>query len=147
MNTRFIIKPITAAETIPLRHNILRPHLPIESLKYPGDDAADSLHVGAFLDGELVGIASVAVEPHESEPHAWRLRGMATQDRVRGLGAGRALVETCVAHVIAHRGRAVWCHGRTNAWGFYRALGFEKYGDEFESDSGTGPHYVMIKRL
>jgi GNAT superfamily N-acetyltransferase len=121
--------------------------MPIESLVYKGDDAPDSLHVGAFLDGELVGIASVSFEPHETEPHAWRLRGMATQDRVRGLGAGRALIEACTAHVLGHNGRLLWCHGRTSAWGFYRAMGFEKYGDEFESDAGTGAHYVMVKRI
>ena len=145
--TEFTIRPITAAETLPLRHAILRPHLPIESLIYKGDDTLNSLHVGAFLNGELVGIASVSFEPFENEPNAWRLRGMATQERVRGLGAGRALVEACIAHVSAQNGRLLWCHGRTSAWGFYRAMGFEKYGAEFESSAGTGAHYVMIKHL
>jgi predicted GNAT family N-acyltransferase len=145
--TDFIVRPITAAETLPLRHAILRPHLPIESLVYPGDDALDSLHLGAFINGELVGIASVSPEAFETEPRAWRLRGMATQDRVRGLGAGRALIEACIAHVIAHNGRMLWCHGRTSVWGFYRAMGFEKYGDEFESNAGTGAHYVMVRKL
>jgi len=143
----FSIQTITAAETLPLRHAILRPHMPMESLVYKGDDARDALHVGAFFENELVGIASVSFEPHETEPRAWRLRGMATQERIRGLGAGRALIEACVAHVIEHNGRMLWCHGRTSAWGFYRAMGFEKYGDEFDPGTGTGPHYVMVKRI
>lgn len=147
MNPHIEVHPISAAETLPLRHALLRPHMPIESLVYPGDYATDALHVGAFLGGDIVGIASVSLEAFENEPRAWRLRGMATQERVRGLGAGRALIDACIAHVVAHKGRMLWCHGRTSAWGFYRAMGFEKFGDEFESSSGTGAHYVMRKRL
>jgi GNAT superfamily N-acetyltransferase len=147
MSSPFTICPITASETLPLRHAVLRPHLPIESLVYPGDDAPDARHVGAFIGPELVGIASVSPEAFEADSLAWRLRGMATHERVRGQGAGRALVEACIAHVLAHGGRLVWCHGRTGAWSFYRAMGFEKHGEEFESSSGTGPHYVMVKRL
>lgn len=147
MSNQILIHAITAAETLPLRQVILRPHMPAESLAYPGDNAPDALHVGAFQDTELVGIASVSFEPFEIEPRAWRLRGMATQEHVRGLGVGRALVKACVDHVIEHSGRLLWCHGRTSAWGFYRALGFEKFGNEFESSSGTGAHYVMIKRI
>lgn len=141
------IRPIAAAETLPLRHAILRPHQPMGSLVYKGDHAPDALHVGAFLDGELVGIASISFEPHETEPRAWRLRGMATQERVHGLGVGRALIDACVKHVLEHNGRMLWCHGRTSAWGFYRAMSFEKYGEEFISGSGTGAHYVMIRKI
>lgn len=149
MTTQFTIRPITATETRPLRHAILRPHLPFEAMAFEGDDAPDSLHVGAFIADELVGIASVsrAPLPGDIDPRAWKLRGMATKESARRMGCGRALIDACVNHIIAHDGDMVWCNGRTSALGFYRAMGFETRGEEFESPSGTGPHYVMVRRL
>ncbi len=149
MNKSFTIRPITAAETRPLRHAILRPHQPIEALVFGGDDAPDALHVGAFIGHELVGIASVSRDPlpGETGQRIWRLRGMATVEKVRGIGCGRALVEACVAHVLTHNGTLLWCNGRTSAMGFYRSLGFETRGDEYDSPAGTGPHYVFVRQL
>lgn len=149
MTTQFSIRAISAAETRPLRHAILRPHLPFAEMTFDGDDSPDSLHVGAFIGEELVGIASVsrAPLPGETNPRAWKLRGMATKEKARRMGCGRALIEACVAHIRSHNGDMIWCNGRTSALGFYRAMGFETRGDEFESPSGTGPHYVMVRHL
>src|SRR5579864_5233966 len=95
----FEIRPITAAETIPLRHAILRAGLPRETAIFPGDEAASSLHFGAFADGQLVGVVTLHFVPLLDRPDfdsAYQLRGMATTPEVRGLGAGRVLVEACV---------------------------------------------------
>jgi len=51
----FEIRVITAEETIPLRHAILRAGLPRETAVFPGDEADSSRHFGAFADGQLVG--------------------------------------------------------------------------------------------
>ena len=138
------IRAISAAEARPIRHLVLRPHQPAETLVYPGDDAPESLHVGAFLHGKLVGIASVSRQPFPGAPglDTWQLRGMATLPNARRMGCGAALVRACVAHVEAHGGAALWCNGRTSALSFYRALGFETRGEEFMTP-GTGPHFVM----
>ncbi|MBI4785571.1 MAG: GNAT family N-acetyltransferase [Chloroflexi bacterium] len=140
----FTIRPISAAEARPLRHIVLRPHQPPESIMYPGDDAPDSLHVGAFVDALLVGIATVVREapPGESAPRAWRLRGMATLPQARRQGVGAALVRACLAHVAAHGGTMLWCLGRTSALAFYNSLGFQATGDEFDVPH-TGPHFIM----
>lgn len=42
------IKIITALETWPLRHQILRPFDVLESCKYPDDLALTTFHFGAF---------------------------------------------------------------------------------------------------
>lgn len=141
------IRPISAAETRPLRHALLRPHQPAERLVYPGDDAPQTLHAGAFLGGRLVGIASVTPGPSNGAawPAPWQLRGMATAPEVRGRGYGRALIVACLAHIAAHGGRTLWCNGRTSALPFYRALGFQAHGEEFLSD--TGPHYVLWRAV
>jgi ribosomal protein S18 acetylase RimI-like enzyme len=138
------IRPISAAQTRPLRSELLRPFQKPEELVFDGDDAVDSLHLGAFLDDELVGIASVSRDspPGENDPSVWKLRGMAVRPEVRGRGYGRALVESCLLHVQRQGGRMLWCSGRTSAIGFYRSLGFEAVGEEYEV-AGTGAHYRM----
>jgi GNAT superfamily N-acetyltransferase len=142
------IRAISAAEARPIRHLVLRPHQPPEMLVYPGDDAPESLHAGAFLHGELVGIASVSRQPFRGAPglDTWQLRGMATLPSARRMGCGAALVRACIAHVAAHGGAALWCNGRSSALPFYRALGFETRGEEFMTPE-TGPHFVMWRTI
>ena len=131
-----------------MRHTVLRPHQKPEELIFRGDDATEGLHVGAFEDGKLVGIASVAREPFPGEPQldAWRLRGMATLPEARRKGYGAALVRALIAHVAAHGGNLIWCHGRTSALPFYRALGFREHGEEFDVPV-TGPHFVLRRAV
>ena len=142
------IRPISVYEARQLRHAVLRPHQEPEELVFRGDDAPDALHVGAFEEDKLVGIASVAREEFAGEPHlsAWRLRGMATLPEARRKGYGAALVRALIAHVAAHGGNLVWCHGRTTALPFYRAVGFREHGEEFEAPV-TGPHYVLRRAV
>jgi len=142
------IRPIAAAETRWLRHTLLRPHQAPDKLIYPGDDAPDSLHVGAFDNGQLVGIASVSSQPFPGDPGqaAWQLRGIATLPQVRRQGYGAALIRTCLEYIAAQGGRIVWCSGRTTALTFYQALGFQVWGDEYEVPH-TGPHYVMWREI
>lgn len=142
------IRPISVTEARQLRHLVLRPHQTPDELVFRGDDAPDALHVGAFEDNKLVGIASVSREPFPGEPHldAWRLRGMATLPEARRNGYGAALVRALIAHVAARGGNLLWCHGRTSALPFYRALGFREHGDEFEAPV-TGPHFVLRRAV
>src|SRR5690606_41849121 len=96
-----MVRPITAAETRPLRAAVLRPGQPPEALVYAGDEHPQALHVGAFEDGRLVGIATVAPEPppeayRDAIPGAaLRLRGMATIPEARGGGDARDLLAAC----------------------------------------------------
>lgn len=138
------IRPIDAAATRPLRQAILRPHQTIAELVYLGDDAPDTLHAGAFLQGRLVGIATVAHNqcPRAVLPAPWQLEGMATTTEVRGMGYGRALIAACLDHVAANGGATLWCNGRISAAGFYTRLGFRPVGAEFVT--ATGPHNVFV---
>ena len=144
----FEIRPISVADALPLRQKLLRPHQTLENLVHPDDDAPDSLHVGAFLDGQLVGVASVSRSspPGEVDQNVWQLRSIATVPEMRRAGCGAALACACITHVAAHGGTALWCNGRTSALAFYRALGFQTRGEEFQVPY-TGPHYVMWRRV
>ncbi len=131
-----------------LRHLLLRPHQPPEELVYPGDDAPDTLHLGAFEGDRLVGIASICREapPGADEPDAWRIRGMATVPELRGAGVGGRLLEECVAHARSRGAVMVWCNGRVGAVAFYERHGFEAVRGPFDVPP-IGPHHEMRRRL
>jgi GNAT superfamily N-acetyltransferase len=138
------VRVITAPETWPLRLAVLRPGRPIEAAQFPGDDAPTTRHFGAFRDGQLLGIASLYLAELLERPgsRALQLRGMASAPEVRGLGLGRALVHACVKFARENRAELLWCKARVGAVGFYRRLGFEIVGDEFEIPD-VGPHFRM----
>lgn len=143
----FEIRPITAEEARKLRRAVLRPTQPPETIIYPLDDAPGTLHVGAFLGNELVGITTVSHEPPPGEQNlaAWRMRGVAVIENARGKGIGRMMAKACLDHVIQNGGKLVWVNGRTTALKFYNALGFQTRGQEFVTD--TGPHYLVWRSL
>jgi GNAT superfamily N-acetyltransferase len=148
MKTQPDLRPITATETLQLRQQVLRPNQRPEEQVYSNDDAADALHAGAFRDGKLVGIATVFRDapPGETNPRAWRLRGMAVLPEMQGQGIGHALVEFCVAHIRAQAGTLLWCNGRTSARAFYESLGFRATGAEFDVPI-SGAHFVFRRDL
>src|SRR6266487_1332521 len=142
------IRVITTGETLSLRQTVLRPGRSIAAAQFSGDDAPATRHFGAFSAGRLVGIASLflAEMPGQSGVAAWQLRGMATAPEARGKGFGRALGAACVAFARENGARLLWCNARTPAVGFYRKLGFETLGGEFEIP-GVGPHFRMTLQL
>ena len=140
----FHIRQIDAADTRPLRHAILRPNQPYEATRYPLDDQPESGHFGAFRGDRIVGVASVFHEarPGDTNPQAWRLRGMATREEERGQGIGGALMQTCVDYIRAAGGTTLWFNARTTAATFYSRFGFVVQGNVFDIE-GIGPHVVM----
>lgn len=144
----FHLRRITVAEAFPLRFGILRRSLPPAESRYPQDHDAQTVHIGAFLDGRLVSVGSLLPDPQEDgiAEGVFRLRGMVTVPDFRGLGVGGALLDRGVEMVAGQGGRLVWCNGRTAAMEFYRRHGFEPVGEEFETP-GTGPHYRFVRTI
>lgn len=144
---KFYIKKIKAEETRDLRQIILRPHQKPEELVYPGDDDTETVHFGLYIDNELSGIASLYNEPmkDESNNFSWRLRGMATSEKCRGMGFGKELMNECIAHIKSNNGKIYWCNARTTAEKFYEKFGMKRRGDVFHPE-GLGEHVVMIVR-
>jgi GNAT superfamily N-acetyltransferase len=139
---------VTAAEVRALRGAVLRPGRPAGESIYPGDDGPEALHAGAFAGGEIIGVASVFREPPpgEADARAWRLRGMALAPEARRKGHGRALLEFCLARVAERGGAVLWCNARSTAEGFYRSLGFDRVGEEFETPDRI-PHFYMRRQI
>lgn len=80
---------VAARDTHSLRDAVLRPGLPPGGSIYPGDDAPDTLHLGAFVGDTIAAIATLCREsmPDQSTTTSWRLRGMATLPEYRGRGS------------------------------------------------------------
>lgn len=138
------VRSISASRTRGLRHAVLRPGEPWDACAYPGDYDLETLHVGAFAGGALVGVASVyrQAPPGQDDPGAWRLRGMATDPGARGQGHGAALLGACIGHVARMGGRVLWCNARTPATAFYTRHGFTVHAEVFEIPP-IGPHVLM----
>lgn len=142
------IRQIKAQDTHPVRHAVLRPNQPISACHYPDDDMPQAGHLGAFVDDALVGIISLYPQTHPqiNASDAWRIRGMATLPRVRGLGCGMALLQAAEAYVMQQQGAVMWANARLVAMGFYERAGYQKLGELFEIPN-IGPHYVIQKVL
>ncbi len=141
-----VIRPINAEQTYPLRNTILRPQQPLDACRYPGDIEPTTLHLGAFVQVQLVGICSIYGATHPSLTNAEnaQLRAMATVDSVRGQGIGQQLL-TAAEDYAKSQGSNLWANARTSALGFYQQAGFEVIGDEFHIKD-VGPHRLVVKR-
>jgi GNAT superfamily N-acetyltransferase len=142
------IAAITAEDALAVRQPVLRPGRQPEDARYEGDDEADALHLGAFVDDRLTAVATIIRQPQpgEDDPAAWRIRGMATLPDHRGQGLGARLLEGLLDHARGSGGRSVWCTARIGAVSLYRRAGFEPEGAPFEI-RGIGPHLVLRKSL
>jgi len=145
---RLLFRPITVIEARPLRDAVLRAgHSPGGSI-YPGDEQGDSLHLGAFVNGGIVAVATVLLEqmPFSVQSNGWRLRGMATLPNFRGLGIGRQLAEFCIRHSEKMGGSYLWCSARVASKRFYSALGLVESGEVFRLPRFSDTSYVLMHR-
>lgn len=143
------VRRIEAADVIAVRWPILRPGFPRESAIFDGDLASTTQHLGGFVDGRLVGVASIYLAPmpeRTDSANAWQLRGMATLPEVRGAGVGRALLVACEAAARQQDGRLIWCNARTSAADFYGKHGWQIVGAQFDIPT-VGPHFRMSRDL
>ncbi|MBM7583849.1 GNAT superfamily N-acetyltransferase [Bacillus pakistanensis] len=142
------IKMIKPEDTYELRHTILRPNQSIEDCQYPGDDEKDSFHVGAYMKGKLVSIASFYKETHPNfnEENQFRLRGMATLAEFRGQNAGSALIRFAEKFMKKQSADLWWCNARVSVSAYYKKLSLQEKGGIFTIEP-IGPHKLMYKKL
>ncbi|HZD46150.1 MAG TPA: GNAT family N-acetyltransferase [Acidobacteriaceae bacterium] len=142
------IRRIAARDTIVLRDATLRPDLPPGGSHYPGDEAPETLHLGAFSDNTLVAVATLCREamPGVQSTTSWRLRGMATLPEYRSRGLGRQLAQRCFAYAAEQGGICVWCTSRVATVAFYRTLGFTECSDPFSLPEFSDALYIRMRR-
>lgn len=146
------IKSVALDEIIALRHQVLRPHQNLSDCIFDTDSREGTFHLGAFVDNQLVSIASFVVESREDLPGTlpstlqYQLRAMATLHKFRHMGMGRRVVAEGALRIKALGADCLWCRGRVNVQGYYEKLGFTAHGEVFDYPP-IGLHIVMYKRL
>lgn len=146
---RVDLRAISVDEVQAFRERVLHPREKKHS-KYEGDDACETLHLGAFVGTCLAAVgticrASMFDNDDIFHPNSWRLRGMATLDQFRSRGLGKSVAKGCVAHAASRGATIVWCSARQSAVGFYRSLGFEKEGRSFPLPEYSEEKYTLMK--
>lgn len=140
------IRKISPQDTYPLRREVLRKGTTLP-LEMAGDLDATTLHLGLFVNNELLSIASFMSARHEGlQGVQYQLRGMATTPGHQGKGLGRSLVIEAEKRLKKMGVDTIWCNARVVALDFYAKLGYQKMGELFDVPQ-IGPHYVMHKSL
>lgn len=131
----------------PLRAEVLRPGGGPDAVRWPGDDAADTLHAGVRApDGRVLAVGTIvrAPTPVGDGAGGWRVRGMATTPDARGRGLGGAILDALLAHAEAQGDGPVWCHARPAAASLYERAGFERVGEPYDHED-LGPHLLLVR--
>ncbi|MGN4426189.1 GNAT family N-acetyltransferase [Bacillus cereus group sp. MYBK30-1] len=142
------VKNIDGSETYVLRQKILRPNQLLADCKYSSDYEVDTFHLGAFVNDELISIASFSKEIHpdlQTGIH-YRLRGMATLPNFRNQHAGGSLIHKATQVLRERKANILWCNGRITVTDYYKRIGFHEHGEIFEIDP-LGLHKVMYKEI
>jgi ribosomal protein S18 acetylase RimI-like enzyme len=138
--SEIVVAPVALEQTRALRREILRPHQTIEQVA--ADELPDAYALGAFEDGELIGVGFVVPD---GGPGEWRIRSMATRPAARGRGAGSAVLGALIAHAQAKGAVRIWCNARSPARSLYERAGLSVVSEEYFLPH-VGPHFVMELR-
>ncbi|MFS4492064.1 GNAT family N-acetyltransferase [Maribacter sp. 2308TA10-17] len=111
------IKPISAKETWPLRHEVMWPNMPLDFIKLPEDSNGN--HFGLFLSNELVSIVSL----FETGNRIAQFRKFATKTELQGKGHGSKLLLYLMAFAKENDFHTLWCNARVNKTHFYKKFG------------------------
>ena len=109
------------------------------------DAAEGALHLGAFEDGRMVGMATLLRDTGFKERHKGRIFGVYVSPEFRGKGVGRLLIADLLERAMRDSSleQILLAVATTQvaAKGLYRAFGFEVYGTEPRALK-IGPDYV-----
>ncbi len=140
------IKLISPEDTYKIRRVILRKNIPL-SEKSEGDFDKDTFHLGAFIEGELISVATlIKNESSFFEGSQYRLRGMATSENYQGKGLGKKLILKAEEILKERKVDVLWFNARIVALEFYKKLGYKIIGEEFDIQF-IGTHYTMSKKF
>ncbi len=131
-----VIRNIHWREAIPIRHQVLWPSESPEFCYVDGDESKEALHFGAFIDSQLVSVASIYLDGANA-----RLRKFATLESHQGQGVGSTLLRYILSDIQASGVRYFWCDARESAISFYRRFNLVTEGERFYK--ADIPYYKM----
>lgn len=141
---------ISAQDTYQIRQKVLVPDHSLAKAKFENDEDEDiSFHLGAFVDGKLVSVASFFYDrnPIFLDQHQYRLRGMATLPEHQNQGLSSELLNMAFPIIKQNQCTLLWCHARLPAVGFYEKVGFVKADENIFEIDEIGPHVLMMKSI
>ncbi|MDN4999578.1 GNAT family N-acetyltransferase [Bradyrhizobium sp. GCM10027634] len=101
---------------------------------------------GAFIDGEIVGVAGFRRQDGPQTLHKADLWGMYVRHQAGRAGVGRRLVDTIVAHAAKHVEKLQLSVMSKNeaALRLYRAAGFVEYSREVKAFKQNGRYFDEV---
>ncbi|QIX60983.1 GNAT family N-acetyltransferase [Hymenobacter lutimineralis] len=134
MSAEIQIRPIAAADTYTLRHQVLWPQESLNYVRLLNDH--EGQHFGAFEGAQLVSVISLFAEGETA-----RFRKFATRPDKQRKGIGSKLLRH-VFNVARQQGaKRIWCDARAENRAFYRAFGLE--AESGITYRGTMPYLRM----
>lgn len=143
-----LIKKVNASNIRRTRHRNLRQGKPYSTTSYKRDEEKNTFHLACILNKEIISCATFYPENNNFFPNqkAYRLRGMATDNKYRNRGIGKKIMLQAFEEIKKKEGTLLWCNSRLVAVEFYKKLGLKIIGNQFDI-SEIGPHYLMYKKI
>jgi predicted GNAT family N-acyltransferase len=118
INKMLKVKNIQASETWDLRHRVMAPNRPFDSIKLPKDE--EGLHFGLLEEEKLISVISLFVEKDNAQ-----FRKFATEISEQNKGYGSILLNHIIEESNKNNVKNLWCNARMTALGFYEKFGFK----------------------
>lgn len=129
------IKQTTAAAVWPIRHKVMYPDMPFDSIKLPEDK--EGIHLALYEDDKIISVISLFLNNNELQ-----FRKFATVNEYQGKGYGTQLLSYVLNSYQCNIAR-IWCNARKTAVPFYRKFGFEETNECYRKN---GIDYVIMER-
>ncbi|MEM7304694.1 MAG: GNAT family N-acetyltransferase [Pseudomonadota bacterium] len=105
-------------------------------------DESQSFHCMAVTDDlKIIGVGRI----HQPSAGVMRIRFMAIDECVRGMGVGSALLKNLLEYASLNEAELCWLNARESACRFYQKHGFDII-EKTDTDLNI-PHFRMEKRL
>jgi len=130
------IEQIFPSLTWKIRHEVMYPELPFESVKLADD--FDGIHFGLYADHKLSGVVSLF---HDGDVYQFRKLAVLANQQKAGLGT--QLMQYILDFCKIQKATKLWCNARVNAKEFYYKFGFHETEKTFFKD---GYDFVVMER-
>ena len=130
------IEQIFPSLTWKIRHEVMYPELPLDSVKLADD--FEGIHFGLYLEHKLTGVVSIF-----NEGDVYQFRKLAILSDAQKSGLGTQLMDHILDFCKIQKASKLWCNARVNAKEFYYKFGFHETEKTFFKD---GYDFVVMEK-
>ena len=142
------IKIVKSNKLLNLRSKILRNNMNPSKCIFRGDDNKTSFHIGAYIDGILVGGVSIIKNKcsYKDFPNCYQLRGLFVDFNHQKKGIGKMIIEKVESLLKNKKVSYLWMNARVKALDFYLKLNYTNSEITYNMNE-IGLHYMLYKKL